>query len=82
MIRRRSRRPWLIVVVDKASGLALVRGIDAGRACRLVSTVARRSVRGSGWVIPARYADDLAALGQAYHDLVIIHERKGKQSDR
>jgi hypothetical protein len=71
-----SRRPWLIVWVDPPSGLALVRGIDAGRACRLVTDRARRSIRGPGWVIPAEHADDLAALGHAHRDLVVIAKRK------
>ena len=72
-----SRRPWLIVSVDKPSGLALVRGIDAQRACALVSRVPpRRSVRGPGWVIPAEHAADLVALGTVYRDLVVVVERK------
>jgi hypothetical protein len=72
-----SRQPWLIVWVDRQSGLAKVRGIDADRACRLVSTVPpRRSRRGPGWVIPARHVDDLAALGQCYRDLVVVVDRK------
>jgi hypothetical protein len=71
-----SRRPWLIVWVDKPSGLALVRGIDAARACRLVTDKARRSLRGTGWVVPAEHAQDLAALGQAYKDFVVVVDRK------
>lgn len=72
-----SRQPWLIVWVDRPSGLARVKGLDAYRACSLVSSVPpRRSRRGPGWVIPAKHVDDLAALGWCYRDLVVVVDRK------
>jgi hypothetical protein len=55
-----------------------VRGVDAERACRLVTDRVRRSRRGPGWVVPAKCADDLAALGQVYKDLVVVVDRATK----
>jgi hypothetical protein len=75
-----TRQPWLIVWVDRPSGLAEVRGIDAERACRLVTDRVRRSRRGPGWVVPAECASDLAALGQCYRDLVVLVDRKAARS--
>jgi hypothetical protein len=70
-------KPWLVVEVDRTRGLAAVRGAEARRVAKLLSSVEPRwSSRGRGWLVPAVHADDVSAYAQTRHEWALVYNRK------
>jgi hypothetical protein len=60
---------------------ALVRGTDAERVCRMVSTDGPRwSDGGRGWVITAATVADVLAYSQAAHLLAVVSDQSDDQA--
>jgi hypothetical protein len=72
-------RPWLWATVDETTGMALVRGPEAKRTCRLLAPEncpPRWSASGRGWVVPMSVVADLRAYAQYLHHYVTVSTRQ------
>jgi hypothetical protein len=72
-------RPWLWATIDEPTGLALVRGPEARRTCRLLAPEdcpPRWSAAGRGWVVPVSVVADLQAYAQMIHTYITVSTRQ------
>lgn len=72
-------RPWLWATVDEMSGMALVRGPEAKRTCRLLapeSCPPRWSASARGWVVPISVIVDLQAYAQLVRQWITVSTRQ------
>jgi hypothetical protein len=69
------------IFVTVRGSLALVRGYEAERACRMISQAGPAwSDNGRGWVISADAIPDLLAYAQAHHLLAVVSDVSGDQA--
>lgn len=69
-------KPYLVITVDHDHGVALVRGPEARRVCRLLTGTTRWSASGRGFVIDETVVADVVAYAQSVHEFVVIGKRK------